>query len=70
MKYINQTGLGPKKKEFICNSCSYNKFFFSLPSMKNTKRCSKTGVVTSRLQLQYCKFYKKRRILSEIIVGV
>lgn len=70
MKYINQTGTRFERKDNLCTSCMYNKFFFSLPSFKHINRCSKTGVVTSSLQLNYCKYYKKRRILSEIIVGV
>lgn len=69
MKYINQMG-SVKDEEYLCTSCRYNKFFFSLPSFKHINRCTKKGVVTSRLQLKYCKYYKKRRILSKIIVGV
>ena len=69
MKYINQTGTRFERKDNLCTSCMYNKFFFSLPSMKNTKRCSKTGVVTSKLHLQYCKYYKTKKF-SGIIIGV
>lgn len=69
--YINQNGTRRKVEEedFVCTSCKYNKFFFSIPSMKHVNRCSKTGVVTSKVQFKSCKYYKKKKIFSEIIIG-
>ena len=74
LEYENQVGSkkyerNHKKNTNLCNSCTHLKIFYTIPSMKTTKRCVKYGHVSTRCNFSNCKYYNNKRKF-EIIIGV
>ena len=72
MKYINQIGSSKNennvKSDCICTSCTHLKTFYSIPSMKKSKRCSIYYCRTETLHYRQCKYYNNKRKF-ELIIG-
>ncbi len=71
-QYENQVGSKKNNKnnknDFICKSCTHLKTFYSIPSMKQTKRCTKYGTISTRCNFRNCKYYNNKRNF-ELIIG-
>lgn len=74
MKYINQSGSkkyerNHKNNTNLCKRCTHLKTFYTIPSLKSTKRCSIYYHKTETLHYRQCKYYNNKSKF-ELIIGV